>query len=113
MEAPPKKATETQKIVESKKTPEPSTEKTPDKVPEKNKADALMKKSVTILKRPAQPEVSPDNLPSTSEQKNVVDQPESTSQIRTPAPFSLEAELAKIKIPIPITELMSRGGYRS
>jgi hypothetical protein len=51
VEAPPKKVTETQKSVESKKTTEPSTEKTPDKVPEKNKADALMKKNITILKR--------------------------------------------------------------
>jgi hypothetical protein len=35
------------------------------------------------------------------------------SQTRTPTPFSLEAELAKIKIPIPLTELMTRGGYCS
>jgi hypothetical protein len=53
VEAPPKKMTETQKMVESKKTPEPSTEKTPGKVPEKNKADAPVKKNITILKRPA------------------------------------------------------------
>jgi ribonuclease HI len=114
----PKKTTETQKVVETKKTPEPSTEKTPEKTtaektPEKNNADAPVKKKLTILKRPSQPEVSPINPPSTSEQKNMVDQPELMSQGRAPTPFSLEGELAKIKIPIPLTELMNRGGYRS
>jgi hypothetical protein len=43
----------------------------------------------------------------------MVDQSESTSQIQTPMPFILEGELAKIKIPIPLTELMRRGSYRS
>jgi hypothetical protein len=105
-----KKTTETQKVAENEKTLEKTTA---EKSSEKGKTDAPMKKNITILKRQAQPEVSPVNLPSTSERKNVVDQPESTSQTRTPAPFSLEAELAKIKIPVPLTELISRGGYRS
>ena len=110
--------TETKKVVETKKTPEPTTKKTPEKttsekIPEKSKADALMKKNLTILKRPSQPEVSPINPPSTSEQKNLVDKPEMMSQGRAPTPFSLEGELAKIKIPIPLTELMNRDGYRS
>jgi hypothetical protein len=35
------------------------------------------------------------------------------SQGRAPTPFSLEGELAKIKIPIPLTELMNKDGYRS
>jgi hypothetical protein len=114
-----KKTTETQKVVETEKTLEPTTvEKTPEKTTakkffEKGKADAPVKKNITILKRPAQPEVSPVNPPSTSEQKNMVDQPESMSQTRTPMPFSLEGQLAKIKIPIPLTDLMSRGGYCS
>jgi hypothetical protein len=42
-----------------------------------------------------------------------MDLPEVTTHARTSAPFSLEAELAKIKIPVPLTELISRGGYRS
>ena len=42
-----------------------------------------------------------------------MDQAESTSQTRTPAPSSLEAELAKIKILVPLTELISQGGYHS
>jgi len=59
----PKKTTETKKVVETKKTSEPYVEK----IPEKSNSDAPMKKNLTILKRPSQPEVSPINPPSTSE----------------------------------------------
>jgi hypothetical protein len=82
------------------------------KISEKGKIDTPVKKNVTILKRPAQPGVSPVNLPSTSDRRDT-DQPESTGQTRTSAPFSLEVELAKIKIPVPLTELLSRGSYHS
>jgi hypothetical protein len=57
--------------------------------------------------------VSPINPPSTYEQKNMVDKEELISQGRAPTPFSLEGELAKIKIPIPLTELMNKDGYLS
>jgi hypothetical protein len=102
----PKKMTETQKVVDTKKTPEPSAEKTPEKTTaekttaekttaektaEKNNVDAPMKKKLTILKRPSQPEVSPINPPSSSEQKNMVDKSELMSLGRAPTvPFSLE-----------------------
>jgi hypothetical protein len=123
----PKKTTETKKVFETKKTSEPSAEKTPEKstvekiheksiaekIPEKSNADAPMKKNLTILKRPSQPEFSPINPPSTSEQKNMVDKPELMSQGRAPTPFSLERELAKVKIPIPLIELMNKDGYCS
>jgi hypothetical protein len=105
-----KKMTETQKLTETEKTPENTTA---EKSSEKSKDDIPVKKNITILKRPAHPEVSPINPPSTSERKNMVDQLESMSQARAPAPFSLEGELAKIKIPIALTELMNRGGYHS
>jgi ribonuclease HI len=105
----PRKTTEAQKTAATQKTPEKTTA---GKSSEKGKAEAPVKKNVTILKRPAQPEISPVNLPSTSDRREM-DQPESTTQARTLAPFSLEAELAKIKIPVPLTELISRGGYRS
>jgi hypothetical protein len=51
------------KVVETKKTFEPSSEK----IPEKSNANAPVKKNLTILKRPSQAEVSPINPPSTSE----------------------------------------------
>jgi hypothetical protein len=105
----PRKTTEAQKTAETQKTPEKAIA---GKSSEKGKAEAPVKKNVTILKRPAQPEISPDNLPSTSDRREM-DQPESTMQARTLAPFCLEAELAKIKIPVPLTKLISRGGYRS
>jgi hypothetical protein len=119
----PKKVIETKKVVETKKTPEPSVEKTSEKtasekttaekIPEKSKADTPVKKNITILKRPSQPEFSPVNPMSTSEPKNIVDKPELISQGKAPTPFSREGELAKMKIPIPLTELMNRDGYRS
>jgi hypothetical protein len=105
----PRKTTKAQKTVETQKTPQKATA---GKSSEKGKAEAPVKKNVTILKRPAQPEISPVNLPSTSDRREM-DQPESTTQAQTLAPFCLEAELAKIKIPVPLTELISRGGYRS
>jgi hypothetical protein len=104
-----KKTSGTQKVSETEKTPEKVTA---EKYSEKGKTDAPVKKNITTLKRPAQPEVSPINLPSTSDWRDM-DQPESTSQTQTPAPFSLVAEMAKIKIPVPLTELISRGSYRS
>jgi ribonuclease HI len=105
----PRKTTEAHKTAETQKTPEKATA---GKSSEKGKTEAPVKKNVTILKRPVQPEVSPVNLPSTSDRREM-DLPEVTTHARTSAPFSLEAELAKIKIPVPLTELISRGGYRS
>jgi hypothetical protein len=42
-----------------------------------------------------------------------VDKPKLMNQGRAPTPFSLEGELAKVKIPIPLTELMNKDGYHS
>jgi hypothetical protein len=72
-----------------------------------------LKKNITILKRPSQPDASHVNPPSISEPKNMADKSELMSQGRALTPFSLEGELAKIKIPIPLIELMNSGGYRS
>jgi hypothetical protein len=43
----------------------------------------------------------------------VVDKPELMSQSRAPTPFNLEGELAKVKIPIPLSELMNKDAYHS
>jgi hypothetical protein len=50
------------------KSPEKATA---GKSSEKGKAKAPVKKNVTILKRPAQPEVSPVNLPSTFDRREI------------------------------------------
>jgi hypothetical protein len=72
-----------------------------------------LQKNITILKRSSHPEVSSNNQPSTSGQKNVVDKLELISQSRVHTPFNLEGELAKVKIPIPLSELMTKNIYRS
>jgi hypothetical protein len=43
----------------------------------------------------------------------MVDKSELLSQSRAPTPFSLEGELAKVKITIPLSELMSKDAYQS
>jgi len=100
---------EAKKVVETKKSSEPSAEK----ILEKSNAEVPAKRNLTILKRSSQPEVSSINQPSTSDQNNVVDKPQLMSQSRSPAPFSLEGELAKVKIPIPLSKLMNKDAYRS
>jgi hypothetical protein len=105
----PKKRIEMNKVTETKKTSEPSSEK----ILEKSTAEVPVKKNITILKRSSQPKVSPVNPPSTSSQKSVVDKPELMSQSKAPTPFSLEGELAKVKIPIPLSELMNKDVYHS
>jgi hypothetical protein len=43
----------------------------------------------------------------------VVDKSELMSQSKEPTPFSLEGELAKVKIPIPLSKLLRKDAYRS
>jgi hypothetical protein len=43
----------------------------------------------------------------------MVEKSELVSQSRSPTPFSLEGELAKVKIPIPLSKLISKDAYRS
>ena len=100
---------ETKKVVETKKSFEPSAKK----IPEKSNAEVPAKKNLTILKRSSQAEVSSINQPSTYGQKNVVDKLELMRQSKAPTPFNLEGELAKVKIPIPLSELMNKDVYRS
>jgi hypothetical protein len=109
MKIPRKKVTETKKMVKTKKTFEPSTKK----ILEKGNAEPLEKIGPTILQRSMQTEVSSTNQPSTSAQKTMVDRTELLSQSRAPIPFNLEGELAKVKIPIPLSDLMSKDAYRS
>jgi hypothetical protein len=106
-EISPKKVTKMKKIVETKKSAEPSTKK----IPKKGNVEAPAKRNPTILQRSTQTKVSSTNQPSTSTQKTMVDKLELLSQSRASTPFSLEGELAKVKIPIPLSELMSKDSY--
>jgi hypothetical protein len=113
----PKKTIEMKKVTETKNTSKPSARNTSEpsieKIPEKSTVKAPAKRNLTILKRSSQPEVSPVDPPSISGQKSAVDKPKLMSQGRAPTPFSLEGELAKVKIPIPLSELMNKDVYRS
>jgi hypothetical protein len=100
---------EMKKVVKTKKYSESSAEK----IHEKSNVEVLEKRNLANLKRSSQPEDSSINQPSTSSQKNVVEKPELMSQSRAPTPFSLEGELAKVKIPIPLSELMKKDAYHS
>jgi hypothetical protein len=60
-----------------------------------------------------QTEVLSTNSPNNSTHKTMVDKSELLSQRRAPTPFSLEGELAKVKIPIHLSELMSKDAYQS
>jgi hypothetical protein len=59
-----------------------------------------------------QTEVSSTNRPSTFAQKTMVDKLELLSQRKESTLFSLTGELANVKIPIPLYELMSKDAYR-
>jgi hypothetical protein len=62
---------EMKKVVETKKSSEPSAEK----IHEKSNAEVPPKGNLAIMKRLPQPEDSSINQPSTSGKKNVVDKP--------------------------------------
>jgi hypothetical protein len=105
----PKKITKTKKIVKTKRAPEPSTEK----ILEKGNAKVPAKRNLTILKISSQTDLSSTNSSNTSTENTIVEKLELQSQRKAPTPFSLEGELAKVKIPIPLSELMSKDYYRS
>jgi hypothetical protein len=97
------------KIVETKKDPKPSTKK----IPEKDNVETPAKRNPTILQISTQTEVSSTNRPNTSAQKTMGDRLELLSQSKAPTPFGLKGELAKVKILIPLSELMSKNAYQS
>jgi hypothetical protein len=100
---------QTKKAAETKKTSDIS----PKKGSEKKNAKTLARKISETLPRPDQTQVASTSRPSISTQKTVVEKPDSQSQSRTPTTLSLEGELAKLKFPIPLTELMNKNTYRA
>jgi hypothetical protein len=99
----------TKKVVEDKKT----SDTTPKKVPEKKNSETPAKRTPESLPRTTQTEVAYTSQPSTTAQKNATDKSDFQSQNRTSTTFNLEGELAKLKIPIPLTELMNKNAYKS
>jgi hypothetical protein len=112
---PPKKVVETKKATETKKTVEikKTSETSPNKVPERNNTEPPAKRNSQILQRENQTEVSSTSQPSVSAHRTLMDKPEVQSSSKASTTFSLEGELAKLKIPIPLSELMSKNAYRS
>jgi hypothetical protein len=109
---PPKKTVETKKVVETKKT----SENPPKKILERNNVEASTPKSPKILQRENQTEVSSigqTSQPRTSGHRIPTDKPEVQTLSKVSTAFSLEGELAKLKIPIPLSELMNKNAYRS
>jgi hypothetical protein len=97
------------KYFETKKT----FDTVPKKVPKKKKLEAPTKKFADSIPRTTQIEVASTNQPTTNAQKNVTDKSYFQSQIRNFTTFNLESELAKMKIHIPLTELMNTNAYIS
>jgi hypothetical protein len=106
---PTKKATETKKITEANKTSYASLKK----VPEKNCVESSAKRNPELSQRSYQTEVAYNSKPNTSAHGNMIEKPEVQRQIKTSTTFSMEGELAKLKIHIPLPELMRKNAYRS
>jgi ribonuclease HI len=107
-----KKGNETKKIVETKKT----SENPPKKILERNNVESSTPKSPEILQRENQTEVSSisqTSQPRASGYRVPTDKPEVQTLSKFSTAFSLEGELAKLKIPIPLSELMNKNAYRS
>ena len=99
----PKKAAETKKTSENPLNKEPG----------RNNVESFAQKTPEILKRTSWTEVSSTIQTGAPVHKVSIDKSEVQSLNKTTAPFSLEGELAKLKIPIPLSELMNKNACRS
>jgi len=99
----PKKAADTKK----------TSENPPKKSPGRNDAESFAQKTLEIIKRTSQIEVSSTIQIGALVHRVSMDKSEVHSLNKTTAPFSLEGELAKLKIPIPLSELINHNTYRS
>jgi ribonuclease HI len=114
-DTPTKKAVETKKVIETKnQTDAKNTSNTSlKKIHEKNNVDSSRKMNPEISQRSNQTKVTSSGRPNTSTQRIMTDRSEMQNQGKTSTTFSLEGELAKLKIHIPLTDLMSKNAYRS
>jgi hypothetical protein len=107
-----KKGNETKKIVETKKT----LENPPKKILERNNVEYSTPKSIEFLQRENQTEVSSisqTSQPRASVYRVPTDKPKVQTLSKFSTAFSLEGELVKLKISIPLYELMNKNAYRS
>jgi hypothetical protein len=97
------------KVVETKKT----SENLPKKAPGRNDVESLVQKNLEILKRTSRTEFSSTTKTSVPSHKFSINKSEVHGLNKATSPFNLEGELAKLKIPIPLSELMNKNAYRS
>jgi hypothetical protein len=100
------------KLSDFKKTTDTPAKKVLDSPPKKN-SEVPTKRVSDSVSKTTQTDVPSTSQPRDTSQKNVVEKSDLPNQNKTPTSFSLESELAKLKIPIPLTELMNKNAYRS
>jgi hypothetical protein len=108
-----KKANENSAKKTSENLPKKTSENLPKKTPEQNNVEPLVQKTPEILKKTSRTEVSSTIQTGAPIHRVSIDKSEVQSLNKTIVPFSLEGELAKLKIPIPLSELMNKNAYRS
>jgi hypothetical protein len=95
----------------TKKTPDNSTKKTADTsakkipdIPPKKNTEVPTKKSSDIVSKTTQTDIPSTSQPKDISQKDVVEKQDVPNPNKTQTSFNIENELAKLKIPIPLTE---------
>jgi hypothetical protein len=102
----------TKKAPDFRKTVDTPAKKVFDSSPKKN-SKVPTKRTSDFVSKTAQTNVPSTNQPKDTSQKNVVEKSDFSNQNKTQTSFNLESELAKLKIPIPLTKLMNKNAYRS
>jgi hypothetical protein len=102
----------TKKPPDFRKTADTPAKKVYDSPPKKN-SEVPTKRTSDFFSKTAQTNVPSTNQPKDTSQKNVVEKSDFSNQNKTQTSSNLESELAKLKIPIPLTELMNTNAYGS
>jgi len=102
----------TKKYYDFKKTTDTTIKKFHDNPPKKN-SEAQTKRVYESVSKTDQTDIPSTIWRRNTSQKNVVEKTDPPNQNKTPGSFSLESELEKLKIPIPLTKLMNKNSYRS
>jgi hypothetical protein len=103
---------QTKKALEFRKTIDTPANKVYDSPPKKN-SEVPTKRTSDFVSKIAQTNIPSTSQPKDTSQKNVVEKSDFSNQNKTQTSFNLESELEKLKIPIPLTELMNKNAYKS